>query len=387
MNRAFLTKVRSKLNQKRRDWLAYRHWTQALKSDPLFKLANVERGLLPRPTTTTSPQQRIEIAARVAAAYRAAVQAPRAAEPVYRPSNEWLPIYRAKLGPLIAGLQAANAADIRSLLDGFFRSSISVGLAGLAVDMRKTFFDRAPTRVAKTRLLIDMLYRFRHLQELVPGVKAAELGVADVGDPYGMLIDGCFVRSGADYQYYYAHRVANLLPRDGHAVVAELGGGTGGFGYFLATLRPRAVTYLNLDLPEVLAISSYQLLNLFPDRKILLYGESRSCDSRTLEQYDMALLPSFCVEDLPNDSVDVAFNSYSLAEMDEPTIANYTAQLSRVARGAILHVNHVSRARVSADRFVFDNQRFELRERRRALWNLGRDLECDEYEFLYTRRS
>ncbi len=387
MKRSLLERVKGRLDHMRRNAAAYRHWSAALGADPLFDLENVRKGLVDRPTSTGTEAERDAIAARIVAAYHSAMRDPLADRACYRPSNEWLPIFRSNLGPLIAALQGRDPVAVRQQLDGFFRSSISVGLVGLAIDMRKAFFDGPPSRRALTRLLIDMLYRFRHLQERLPGVQPGDLRMADVGNPYGLVVDGAFLRNGVDYQYYYAHRVAGLLPPQGRGVVAELGGGTGGFAYFLNRLRPDALSYVNLDLPEILAISSYQLLNLFPERRVLLHGEVARIDSGVVQQYDLALLPSFCVEHLHDDSVDVAFNSYSLAEMDEATIANYTAHMSRVTRGSIFHVNHVSRALVGADRFVFDPARFVQVERNQALWNLGRDLECDEYEFLYQRRG
>jgi hypothetical protein len=147
------------------------------------------------------------------------------------------------------------------------------------------------------------------------------------------------------------------------------------------------LTYVNLDLPEILCISTYQLLNLFPDKRALLYGELARIDSSALADYDLALLPSFTIESLADDSVDVSFNSYSLAEMDQATIQNYAHHLSRVSRKAIMHVNHVSDSLVSADRFPFDSRKFNLASRTRALWNVGRNLHCDEYEFLLERRG
>ena len=168
--------------------------------------------------------------------------------------------------------------------------------------------------------------------------------------------------------------------------MAELGGGYGGLAYFLIKNCPSHFTYINLDLPEILCIASYQLLNLFPEKRFLLYGEAEHLDSTVIAAHDVALLPCFAVESLANHSVDVAFNSYSLAEMDWETIQNYTSHLSRISRKAILHVNHVRDVLVSADKFPFDMAKFELANRTRALWNFGMNHNCDEYEFLLTRK-
>jgi putative sugar O-methyltransferase len=385
----YLKKSARKLLQLRRTLPPYLHWTRKLRDDPLFKLGAADRGLLPRPASAArAPAQRTETAERIIKAYRLASADQARQRPVYKVSNEWVPIFQKPLRPLLAALDKGDAVQLRDLLDNFFRNSISEGLIGLAADMEGTFFKHQPSRYLRTQLLIDSVYRYRLLEQLLPGVTASKLHVDNFGNPYGVYIGEEFMRVGVDYQYYYAHKVSQMLAAEtGRATVAELGGGIGGFAHFLCKERPSGLTYINLDLPEILCISSYQLLNLFPEKRALLYGESERIDSETVSAYDLALLPSFTIESLATDSVDICFNSYSLAEMDLDTIRNYAAHLSRISRQAILHVNHVSDSLVSADNFPFDSQKFELRSRTHALWNLGRNLTCDEYEFLLARRS
>lgn len=377
--------------QLRRTLKPYLHWKRALRNDPLFNLSTVDKGLLPRSTSPTrTPAQRLAVAQRIIAAYRAASADQAQQSDVYKVSNEWVPLFRKPLLPLLNALESGDAAGLRDLLDNFFRNSISQGLCGLASDMAGSYFDKPPSRFLRTQLLIDSVYRYRLLEKLLPGTKPSDLHVADFGNPYGMYVDGEFLRTGVDYQYFYARQIAQMLSgredRNQRATVAELGGGIGGFAYFLNGLFPAGLTYINLDLPEILCISSYQLMNLYPDKSVLLYAEAARIDSATIASHDIALLPSFAIEALGADSVDASFNSYSLAEMDQPTIQNYATHLSRITSRFILHVNHVADSLVSADNFAFDASKFELTSRTRALWNLGRNLKCDEYEFLLTRR-
>lgn len=384
-----LKKIAGDLFQLKRDLPALLVWSRRLRHDPNFDLANVDRGLEPRPPTVLpDAQQRLQIAHRVLVAYEKAAVELQRRSPLYRVSNEWVPIFNKPLRPLLQALAARDPRQLRDLLDNFYRSSISAGLCGLATDMESAFFRSPPSGYRRRQLLVDTLYRYRLLRELMPDVSAAALAVPDVGNPYGLYIDGAFVRNGADYQYYYARRVAQLIGAPSRRASAlELGGGVGGFAYFLNTIGPTPLTYINIDLPEILCISAYQLLNLFPERKFLLYGECDSVNSTVLAGHDIALLPSFEIESLDEDSVDVAFNSYSLAEMAPASIENYVGHLSRVTRQAILHVNHVCEAVVGADDFPFDVSKFELQSRVRARWNMGRYLRSDEYEFVLRRRT
>jgi hypothetical protein len=383
-----LKRVARKILELKRSLPTYLHWKRSLRSDPLFDVRAIDRGLEPRSTSATrSPEQRLEVARRIIEAYRRAAADQAGQRPVYKVSNEWIPLFRRPLLPLLDALANGDATALRDLLDNFFRNSISEGLCGLATDMEGTFFTKKPSRFLRMQLLIDSLYRFRLLEQLVPGVKPSDLHVEDFGNPYGMQLGNDFLRNGVDYQYYYARRVSEMLGAKPKTAVVELGGGIGGFAYFLNKLHKSGLTYVNLDLPEILCISTYQLLNLFPEKRCLLYGETSHIDSDIIASYDVALLPSFCIESLATDSVDVSFNSYSLAEMDNDTIQNYAAHLSRITTQAIMHVNHVSNSLVGADQFSFDMSKFDLQSRTRALWNLGRNLKCDEYEFLLQRKT
>ena len=249
-----LKKTARKIVHAQRARVPYRHWSKQLQNDPLFKLANVDRGLLPRPTGPARPlRARQEVAERIIKAYRKASADQASKSAVYKVSNEWIPIFRKPLKPLLTALEAGDAVALTTLLDNFFRSTVSEGLCGLATDMAGTYFDRTPNEFERTQFLIDALYRFRHLEQLLPGTLASDLQVDDIGNPYGMMVGDDFVRTGADYQYYYAQKVSKLLPTaPAIGVVAELGGGIGGFAYFLLKCHGGSTRYINLDLPEIL---------------------------------------------------------------------------------------------------------------------------------------
>lgn len=358
-----------------------------LRNDPNFSLENVDKGLLPRAVDKASTvAYRTDAARRIIIAYQKANADLATRSGLYKVSNEWVPIFRKPLLPLIDALERGDAEALRDLLDQFFRKSISAGLCGLPADMENEFFTRKPDIYHRLRLLVDGLYRYRMVQRLLPGVDVDDLHVPDFGNPYGIYVDGKFMRTGVDYQYYYAKQVSGALSATaGRKMVMELGGGIGGFAYFLNKMQEN-LTYINLDLPEILCISAYQLLNLFPEKKIILYGETENLTNEIMAGYDIALLPSFLIEELATDSINISFNSYSLAEISPDSINNYVNQISRITRDSIIHVNHVSNAVMGADQFAFDAKKFELISRTRALWNLGRNRNCDEYEFLLQRR-
>jgi hypothetical protein len=125
-------------------------------------------------------------------------------------------------------------------------------------------------------------------------------------------------------------------------------------------------------------------LSAFPQKRIGLYGEV-DIKSVNLQTYDAIIMPSFIIKTLPPSSIDLMFNSYSLAEMSKETIELFVNEFRRIVRSYVLHVNHNRNSLVRADNFGIDSTDFSLIYKFRALWNYGRSRDCDEYEYLYRR--
>jgi hypothetical protein len=121
-------------------------------------------------------------------------------------------------------------------------------------------------------------------------------------------------------------------------VVAEIGGGYGGFAYYLLH-SSKNTTYINFDLPEIVLIAGYYLMMALPEAKVLLYGEAESITPEQVQNHDIILMPNFCLPELPDKSVDVFLNSRSLAEMPVPVIDEYLEQVGRTTRGYFFHDN------------------------------------------------
>jgi hypothetical protein len=60
----------------------------------------------------------------------------------------------------------------------------------------------------------------------------SDLGAPRTGDPFGVLLQGTLLRTGAEYQHYCAQKIRSLLPED-TATMVEIGGGFGGMAYYL----------------------------------------------------------------------------------------------------------------------------------------------------------
>jgi putative sugar O-methyltransferase len=351
------------------------------KNDPNHRPDLVVQGCRDREPETIDDSS---ILKRLVGSYHKAKQAQRTAAPAYQISNEWLPIYNRNLKAVMKALGEGNLSELSIMYRNFFRDPCSTGLVGLPLDMRKHYFTGTIRKKYRLLYLYDVLSRYKLWRSLLgDGYTVRDLVSSNIGNPFGFELDGAFVSHGSDYLHYYATWLNRLVADEERPTVLELGGGYGGMAYYLVRNNPKT-TYVDFDLPENLALTAYYLLRAFPEVRIVLYGEEE-LTAGTLENHRIVLMPNFEISKLPASSATVVFNSYSLAEMSAEAIEEYIKQMTRISRKYFLHVNHTKKSLVSADNFGIERYGYQLLHRKPALWNQGRELVVDEYEYLYSR--
>jgi hypothetical protein len=133
-----------------------------------------------------------------------------------------------------------------------------------------------------------------------------------------------------------AQRITNAF-RNWYAesprVILELGGGYGRLGYVLRKMLPDCI-YIAVDLPESLAICGHYLSNVLPN-EVFPYHKSRNIpvlDRKKLLEQRVWLLGTEQIESIPDKSVDVFINIYSMSEMQRTTMRNYIFQADRITK-------------------------------------------------------
>ncbi len=341
--------------------------------------ASLERGLRPRPLDVSDAQHERAVR-RVAAMHRACIEARRHADPVFLPGGEWKAYIDQRRG-LYDAMLAGDLETASGALRGFWRNELG------PIVKEYARFDQLERREEPfTSRFIERVSRnFLAWRRFVGGLPA-ELAMPNVGDAWGLEIEGTVVAPKACRFHALARQTSELLRSSEGATVVELGGGFGGFAWFLMNRRPDAA-YINADLPETLALAAYYLLGALPDSRVTLFGEPGWEDA--LETPGVTLLPNFAITRAPTASADVFLNTFSLSEMPAPALERNLCEIQRVTRGYFLHHN-VDRAgivsrgseRTPASRFPIDPDRFALIAANADLFH-GHD--GDYREFLYRR--
>jgi hypothetical protein len=153
------------------------------------------------------------------------------------------------------------------------------------------------------------------------GLKGEEIDIEKSGS--------FFVLPSSMRMSYYAKRVSDLVSGS----VVEIGGGFGGLAFHLFRDLGFKASYINFDIPPANLVSKFFLMNVFPEKKFLLYGENKA-------EYDIAIMPHYAIRSCPPKSCDMVFNAHSLAEMGTEQMNEYMSQIDRISKKYFLHFNH-----------------------------------------------
>lgn len=306
----------------------------------------------------------------------------------YQVGNEWLPIYNLYMNSIKEVFINKDVDKLNEIYENFLRETCSIGLHGLPLNMFKNFFNkRTISTLNKEVYTFDCVFMYLCWQKLnaPKEFNATELQMPDFGNAYGFFIDEKFVRIGAVYFHYYATKISEMIADSKTKTVVEIGAGYGGLPYFLKKMN-QDLTYINFDLPENMALSTYYLMCCYPNKKFLLYGEA-NLDEVNIGDYDFIIMPNFEINKMKAKTADLVFNSYSLAEMSTETINTYIKAIMHFCKKHFMHVNHTTNSlSYSADDFGVDLNQFDLISKNKALWAFGRTRLSDEFEYIYTRK-
>jgi len=325
-----------------------------------------------------------QILSRISKMYQKLKQDDKKVDELYSAGGEWKR-YIAERQSFYDSLLEGDIEEAYKTLSNFWRNSLSPIVKEYAkydqiVNNEIEFVDRFVSRVSKNYLIWRELYN--------QGVE--KLRVPDIGNQWGIEIDGELVVPKATRYHAHCQQIKNLTKDISSPVVAEIGAGYCGLAYYLLKEIPGMV-YIDFDLPETLVIGAYYIMSAFPNKEVLLYGEYDSLQDVDLNDYDCLFLPNFEMPNFPNQTVDVFYNSFSLSEMPKPTSTEYIKCIEKICKLYFLHNNMdrkgvINRGfeRTPASEYRINNEAFKLIYKQ---FDLFHGHEGDYKEFLYRRIS
>jgi putative sugar O-methyltransferase len=346
--------------------------------DPRYNLQSITEGFAPRQHTCTDDTALLD---RICLAYIATVQKQHTAPDVYRATRWWEEIQQRSLRPVMHALLTRDITALRALYSNFFRDPCSTGLVSVPYGMTRSYFGATMKDIHRRVYLSDTLYRIDHWQSRTEGrYPLHDLATPDVGNPFGALVEGTLVGAHSDFRHYCAHRLAGLLESRTSTVV-EIGGGFGGTAYYLLRDQP-GTKYLDFDVPESIALTSYYLMKALPHLTFLLYGE-KPLTQDSIAQADVVLMPLFEMENVPSSSVAITFSVHAMSDLSPEALACYLDNIERTTKDFFYSIG-VDRADPSMPTLIGQNYRsFRLKEKLPSGWHDHKFVSASEMERLY----
>ena len=343
--------------------------------DPRYNIQSVRDGFI---SSIDQQDEDNYLIQRICRAYARAVQQPAADE--YKPSSWWESFRRGSLRPVMRALEATDLNALQAMYRDFFRDSCSDGLVGKNLLLAKPSLRPSLRNVHERYFLSDALHRLDYWSDLTAGrFSLRDLEGPRTGNPFGIMLDGTRIRTGSEYQHYCAHRIGNLL-HGNDGVVVEIGGGYGGMAYYLMRDFPE-LTYFDFDLPETIALASYYLLNAFPQKRFLLYGEE-VLTPEALGRYDVVLLPVSALSTVPSSFADLTFSSHTISDLSSAALIEYMKKVANITRGYFLYEGlYKSSSDIHA--LIMDIPLFSLVEENRFQWYSHKSSIDLQQELLY----
>ena len=346
-------------------WRFAAHGERRFRGDARFDLQNVTEGFKSRLDDSRDDG---EILDRICEAYIKAEQREQSVPETYKATEQWRQVRQRSLRPVIDALLKRDIVGLRRMYRNFFRDPCSSGLLGAPNGMSKAYFGGAIKDMYRRFYLSHVLYRIDYwATQTDRRFELSDLAGPLIGNPFGVLIDGTFVRVGAEYAHYCAYRVGCLLDAEEVATVAEIGGGFGGMAYYLLRDRPKT-TYLDFDNLECIALTSYYLMKAFPSLTFMLYGE-KELTRESIAHADVVLMPTFELASMPTESVDVTFGSHAMSDISPEATIEYLNNVVRTTRGSFLYIGNRKTTGSISDLVNRKSDLFRLAETRSSGWH------------------
>ena len=250
----------------------------------------------------------------------------------YRVGRMWQDMIDRNFEDLVTSLRNKDTVKLQALLENFEREKFTIGISG-AID----YYAMKKNPLYKYQFVNTWYKHYDTYKERARNYK--QLTYPMLGNPAGLYHDGQVIPLDVIAYHYYAIEILSLLAGVDNPLVCEIGGGHGAQAYKILSISDHPITYVLLDIPEVLVIASYFLMAALPEKKFLLFGEG-SMDSDKLDNYDIVLMPNFMLPQLGDETVDLFYNANSFSEMDSATVEEYIHQIERICRRYFFHVNH-----------------------------------------------
>ncbi len=225
-----------------------------------------------------------------------------------------------------------NQKNLRDKFSNFFRNSFSFGLIS-------SHWEQKNKKNWERDIISNILKNISAWEEFCMSSKIDYKYLDsknDPGNPYGLNYKNNLILFDTPRHDYYAKKITNILRNCKDPLIIEIGGGYGGL---LSQLLKRkfSFSYINIDLPQSLAVAYYYIKKKF-NKKILFSRKLKKID---LKKNKFIFMPfSNDIFDMPKLDTSLVFNSNSFSEMNKNISTKYFNLINKILKPKyIMHQN------------------------------------------------
>ena len=258
---------------------------------------------------------------------------------LYKPSSAWQKHLDKSYNYLLDGIQSNDIKKFHFFLNNFgaWKEYHGIESNTLLNSKNKTILGRHFLKNVLFHQNLQLWLWFYNSRKPLSSLSYPRFGNqmgAYIKNEFG---DKTFVGAGSFFNEIYGSILASLIDDFERPVVADLGAGYGKLAYF--TLRDiKDFCFIDFDLPEILCLAAYYLMKVWPDKKVLLYGEE-DFSKNSFNKYDMIFMPSFMIDKLKPKTIDLFLNKNSLGEMNPEAVDNFMKYIN-LSTEYFFHMNH-----------------------------------------------
>ncbi|NRA66669.1 MAG: putative sugar O-methyltransferase [Pseudobacteriovorax sp.] len=205
---------------------------------------------------------------------------------------------------------------------------------------------------------LELIMEYHKMSDAIDHDILMSISESKIGGSYCPVYRGQRLSQRLLTHAYYVTQLRKFthIKNNSETVILDLGGAYGGLLRQIGHYYSKAKLIL-IELPEVVAMGSYFLQAAFPEKKVATLADLKylSHNSIDLSTADIFVLPTWCIELLETNSIDLVVNSTSLGEMSTEYGIFYLENIERICKRYFFSNNRGTSSIEKYDDFGFYN--------------------------------
>jgi putative sugar O-methyltransferase len=184
---------------------------------------------------------------------------------------------------------------------------------------------------------LKIINQYHSLSDIIDDSVLRSISESRVGGNRSIVYNGQRLSERLIRYGYYTSQIiknTNFLNNE-KLVFLDLGGGFGGLSRVLLNYNNKSKCII-IEQPEICAVASYYMKLNFPNKRIINYSDFKDNTNKDdlfkNKEFDIMILPHWCIEFIPDDFINLTINTTSLGEMSKQHAEYFFKNIERITK-------------------------------------------------------